>query len=537
MDRFVEHFKLNVEIFGDCTRETWYHSGPGNGIRRQKVIEEWRRHERIGAGAGGEVFEVRSNLGNVRAIKAIRKPENSDLSSYIKELVAMGQLSKDNDLFVELYGWYESDQFLYLAMEYLELGHIGMCYPDCMSELDVRIVAKQLLEGVAKMHEKGIIHRDIKPQNILVFQKDPIWIKIGDFGSSKVIQKNESGPNSLVGTENFAAPEILQLLDNAPETSEYTNAVDLWSVGCVLYYLLSRNLPFPSVKLLYEYCRVKMRRFPDYHLRDKNVSSSGISFIRNLMAREPSERMSASTALVTAWVADETTFPQRHAIASDIPDWQGDNEALFNMGTGAQFEQLQSPSHQQTISISTPQNISEDRSAGPSLLYYYSRPIVPRAERITSDRPTFTLPHHNRYYYYNRPPAEHNSIGRPTVRDHGRDRTVVIADAMYRQSFQQEDPTSTLDYPYHEADWEVLSRDNSERWRNPTKRSRKKVLGADANNHRDVELPRHVASGGDDSMVNHPLSRDNISMGHGPHDFQFLAWLYGDKSVSRSFNS
>lgn len=65
---------------------------------------------------------------------------------------------------MELYGWYECDRFLYLAMEYLELGHIAMCYTDCMSESEVRIVAKQLLEGVAKMHEKGIIHRDIKPQ-------------------------------------------------------------------------------------------------------------------------------------------------------------------------------------------------------------------------------------------------------------------------------------------------------------------------------------------------------------------------------------
>lgn len=94
MDRFVEHFRLDVEISGDCTWETWYYSDPENGIRRQRIIEEWRRHQRIGAGAGGEVFEERSNRQNVRAVKAIRKPKNSDLSSYIKELVAMGQLSK-----------------------------------------------------------------------------------------------------------------------------------------------------------------------------------------------------------------------------------------------------------------------------------------------------------------------------------------------------------------------------------------------------------------------------------------------------------
>jgi hypothetical protein len=68
MDRFVEHSRLDVEIFRDYTRETWYHSNRENGIRRQKIIEEWRRHQRRGAGAGGEVFKDRSNLGNVRAI-------------------------------------------------------------------------------------------------------------------------------------------------------------------------------------------------------------------------------------------------------------------------------------------------------------------------------------------------------------------------------------------------------------------------------------------------------------------------------------
>ena len=87
MDRFVEHFRLDIELSRDYTRETWYHSNPGNGIRRQKIIEEWKRHQRIGAGAGGEVFKERSNLGNVRAIKVIRKPKNSDLTNYTTQQV------------------------------------------------------------------------------------------------------------------------------------------------------------------------------------------------------------------------------------------------------------------------------------------------------------------------------------------------------------------------------------------------------------------------------------------------------------------
>lgn len=94
MNHFIEHFRLDVEILGDRTRETWYHSDPENGIRRQRVIEEWAGRKRIGVGAGGEVFREYSDRGGVRAIKAIRKPENSDLSGFIKELVAMGHLSK-----------------------------------------------------------------------------------------------------------------------------------------------------------------------------------------------------------------------------------------------------------------------------------------------------------------------------------------------------------------------------------------------------------------------------------------------------------
>jgi hypothetical protein len=61
-------------------------------VRRQKIVEEWVRQKRLGAGANGEVFLERSNSGKVRAVKEVRK--SGDLSDYLKELLAMGRLSK-----------------------------------------------------------------------------------------------------------------------------------------------------------------------------------------------------------------------------------------------------------------------------------------------------------------------------------------------------------------------------------------------------------------------------------------------------------
>lgn len=102
-----------------------------------------------------------------------------------------------------------------------------------MPQSEVQLVCQQLLEGLVKMHNIGILHRDLKPQNIFVVQKSPIWAKIGDFDVSKQIYGNEPPPKTRVGTDGYTAPEILDLLDI--ETSVYTSSVDIWSLGRVLY--------------------------------------------------------------------------------------------------------------------------------------------------------------------------------------------------------------------------------------------------------------------------------------------------------------
>lgn len=95
MDLFADHFKLEVEIVTDrCTRQVSYVSDPARGVRRQRVVEEWTRDKRIGAGTSGEVFLERNDVGKVRAVKRMAKPQGGDLSNYMRELVAMARLSK-----------------------------------------------------------------------------------------------------------------------------------------------------------------------------------------------------------------------------------------------------------------------------------------------------------------------------------------------------------------------------------------------------------------------------------------------------------
>ena len=92
MDPFAKHFKIDAEVLHDRTRQVSYISDQARGIRRQKIVEEWIRQERLGAGANGEVFLERSNFGKLRAVKEVRR--SGDLSDYLKELLAMARLSK-----------------------------------------------------------------------------------------------------------------------------------------------------------------------------------------------------------------------------------------------------------------------------------------------------------------------------------------------------------------------------------------------------------------------------------------------------------
>jgi serine/threonine protein kinase len=96
------------------------------------------------------------------------------------------------------------------------------------------------------------------------------------------------------------APEILNYLDTEPG-SEYTNAVDIWAVGCIIYRLISGRVPFPPGRLLVKYCEDKSL-FPYDALFDAGIKSEGSQFIRQLLLPHPGDRHSASQALKHNWI-------------------------------------------------------------------------------------------------------------------------------------------------------------------------------------------------------------------------------------------
>lgn len=156
-------------------------------------------------------------------------------------------------------------------------------------------------------------------QNIFVVQKPPAfpmwWVKLGDFGITKRLDNEETALRTRIGTRNFQAPEIIGCIqDEEDDSFEYTNAVDMWSLGCVIYNLMTQRAPFTVLRSLQRYCDGRVS-FPEEALRGR-LSIDGIEFVKTLLSPSPSKRLTAEKASESLWLQskNESTEP-----SSEIP--------------------------------------------------------------------------------------------------------------------------------------------------------------------------------------------------------------------------
>ncbi|KAJ3494127.1 hypothetical protein NLG97_g4278 [Lecanicillium saksenae] len=300
----VRDSKLEGETFSAYTKNVIYVSRPG--VReRERIEERWNREQELGHGAYGTVRLERCDTGNntrLRAVKEIRKMLTPGYEfDYGAELEAIMKFSHRNS-----YGWYESSDYIFIAMEYLEHGDLQRHLAPPLPEHEARLVATQVLEGLKFMHENGFTHRDLKPGNILVVTPGPNWfVKIADFGISKRRHKNVTSLHTLQrGSLGYAAPEALGEVE---ARGSYTSSVDMWSLGAVTYAMLTGTPPHVNLPDVFMYAAGHIQ-FPLEPLKTASVTQNGQQFITALMEPDGRKRLSSKNADKHPWMTTPLTI-------------------------------------------------------------------------------------------------------------------------------------------------------------------------------------------------------------------------------------
>ena len=136
----------------------------------------------------------------------------------------------------------ETSSKIYLVLEYASKGPISESLP--LSEEKAAYYFSQLISALEYMHEhKLIVHRDIKPDNLLIDEND--WLKIWDFGSAHTIYQETDETHQLAGTYAFMPPELY----SKQRGSVHAKPIEMWSVGVTLFYMMIGRIPFTGRKL------------------------------------------------------------------------------------------------------------------------------------------------------------------------------------------------------------------------------------------------------------------------------------------------
>ncbi|ODQ63303.1 Pkinase-domain-containing protein [Nadsonia fulvescens var. elongata DSM 6958] len=167
-----------------------------------------------------------------------------------------------------------------------------------------REIILQVLNSVEYVHGLGISHRDIKPDNILIAQDDPVIVKVTDFGLAKI---SEAGTflKTFCGTLAYLAPEVIAGKNKSGPNATYSSRVDMWSIGCLAYVILTGYLPFDGTTQEHLYNSIKLGQYHQSPLDKFGVSQQGQDFIKALLQIDPMTRPSATQALQLSWLTTD----------------------------------------------------------------------------------------------------------------------------------------------------------------------------------------------------------------------------------------
>jgi len=292
-------------------------SGDEDFILFEPIEDRYELAEEIGKGGFSVVYKAtKIKTKEEFAVKCIKKKmvEGDDIKLLRREIQIMKKLSHTNIL--KLYEVYEDDESFYLVMELVKGKELfdKIVERGMYSEKDAAHIIAQVVSAVEYLHENGIAHRDLKPENLLsAGDEDEEIVKIADFGFSKNFGEDGEKLMTSCGSPGYVAPEILT-------AESYDKSVDMWSVGVIIYILLSGYPPFyaDSAPALFKKIMDVKYDFDDSVWDD--ISDSAKDLIRNLLVKDPAKRFTAKQCLQHPWVSGSAAKSKATLKMTKVPD-------------------------------------------------------------------------------------------------------------------------------------------------------------------------------------------------------------------------
>ncbi|XP_044304264.1 serine/threonine-protein kinase MARK2 isoform X10 [Varanus komodoensis] len=304
---------------------------PATSADEQPHIGNYRLLKTIGKGNFAKVKLARHVLtGKEVAVKIIDKTQlnSSSLQKLFREVRIMKVLNHPN--IVKLFEVIETEKTLYLVMEYASGGEVFdyLVAHGRMKEKEARAKFRQIVSAVQYCHQKFIVHRDLKAENLLL--DADMNIKIADFGFSNEFTFGNK-LDTFCGSPPYAAPELFQGKKyDGPE-------VDVWSLGVILYTLVSGSLPFDgqNLKELRERVLRGKYRIPFY------MSTDCENLLKKFLILNPSKRGTLEQIMKDRWMNVGHEDDELKPYTEPLPDYKDPRRTELMISMGYTREEIQ----------------------------------------------------------------------------------------------------------------------------------------------------------------------------------------------------
>lgn len=292
------------------------------------VANRYKIIRKLGEGGTAKVYLAYDQIDERNVSLKILKKENIDdrkVKKFKKEAETLALLDDEN--IVKICDVGQDDNLHYIAAEYIDgmtlKDYIRTCSPIPVEEI-VKL-SQQILHGVKHAHERGVVHKDLKTQNILLDEHKNV--KITDFGIADIMDEDVTRTQSLMGTPQYIAPEILN-------RESLTAQSDLYSVGIVMYEMCVMQVPFVGEKAAYIMIKQMSQPLPSIIAQRADIPQSLENVIIKATAKKLNNRYQNAKEMIEDLnhVFDADKMDEQPLVLADDLDKQDEIEKTIDIG-------------------------------------------------------------------------------------------------------------------------------------------------------------------------------------------------------------